>query len=303
MNHVDLMRRSYSNHSEIQFRKLTEEVVVLDVENAHATASISLYGGQVLTWRPKCQVEPVLWLSEAAHFTSGKAIRGGVPICWPWFGANSINSKLPAHGYARISPWVLQSIRSLDSGATEITLTMVATDLSRQHDGCNLQLSICITVGDTLGLALTTNNDGNQSVVLSEGLHTYFKVGDIGSIQVLGLEESECVDLLRANLRCTENGPIRFNEEFGRIYVNNTATCVIEDTLLGRRIHVQKTGSSTTAVWNPWAVTAGKMDDLGPEAWRNMVCVESANALENQVTILSGGTHTLTAIYSAENLT
>lgn len=296
------LSRGFGDDAQVFFRQLADGFVVAEIDNSLATATISLHGGQVVSWQPKHHVEPVLWVSKLAQFKLGKAIRGGVPICWPWFGAHPFNAKLPAHGYARISPWAVVSVRGLDSGATEITLALSDTDLSREHGLRAVRLSVRITVGATLEVALTTTNQGDQSIVLSEGLHTYFKVGDVSNISVFGLDGSEYVDLLHDNLRRQQIGPVRFDGELGRIYVNNQATCVIEDPLLRRRIRVEKSGSLSTAVWNPWTLTAAKMDDLGPEGWRDMVCVESANAMENQVTVPSGGTHTLTAIYSAEDL-
>ncbi len=116
------------------------------------------------------------------------------------------------------------------------------------------------------------------------------------------LESAVYLDLLSNNLRRQQNSPVRFDGELGRIYVDNQATCVIEDPLLRRRIRIEKYGRLSTAVWNPWALTADKMDDLGLEGWRNMVCVESANALGNQVTLVAEASHSTNATYSAEKV-
>lgn len=302
MGDIEVLNHRFAIGDQVRFEKLADGVVVAEINNSLATASISLYGGHVVRWQPNHQVEPVLWVSKLVQFNPGKAIRGGVPICWPWFGAHPSNAKLPAHGYARISPWEVVSVRALDNGATEITLSLSDTDLSREHGSRAVHLSARITIGVSLEVALTTTNDGDQPMVLSEGLHTYFKVGDITKISVLGLEGSEYVDLLCDNLRCKQVGPVRFEGELGRIYVGNQATCIIEDPLLRRRIHIKKSGSLSTAVWNPWTRTATKMDDLGPEGWRDMACVESANALENFVTVAAGCEHSIAAIYSVENL-
>ena len=303
MGDIEVLNHHFVSGTHIRFKKLADGVVVAENANSLATATISLYGGHVVIWRPKHQDEPVLWVSKLAQFKPGKAIRGGVPICWPWFGAHPSNPKLPAHGYARISPWEVVAVRALDNGAEEITLALSDTDLSPAHGPRAVRLSARITVGATLEVALTTTNEVDQPVVLSEGLHTYFKVGDVTNISVLGLDGSEYVDLLRDNLRCQQVGPVRFDGELGGIYVNNQATCVIEDPLLHRRIHIMKSGSCSTAVWNPWTLTAAKMDDLGPEeGWRDMVCVERANTLVNQVRVAARAGHTITATYSAENL-
>lgn len=302
MDSIRELALRFGGDAQILFQQLADGVVLAEIDNSLATATISLYGGHVVTWRPKHQVEPVLWVSKLAQFKPGKAIRGGVPICWPWFGAHPLNAKLPAHGYARISPWEVVSVRSLDGGATEIALVLSDTDLRRDNGPRTTRLSVRITVGAALEVALTTTNGGDQPMVLSEGLHTYFKVGDVTKISVLGLEGAEYLDLLSDNLRRLQSGPVSFDGELGRLYVNNRSTCVIEDPLLRRRIRIEKSGSLSTAVWNPWASTAGKMDDLGHEGWRDMVCVESANAQENQVMVAAGAGHTLAATYFADDL-
>jgi D-hexose-6-phosphate mutarotase len=291
MSDIQILNDRFVTGTHVRFEKLAGGVTVAIIDNPLATATISLYGGHIVSWRPKHQIEPVLWVSKLAQFKLGKAIRGGVPICWPWFGSHPAQAKLPAHGYARISPWDVISVRELDKGATEVMLMLSDTDLSRDHGPRAVRLSIRVTVGARLEVALTTANDSNQSIVLSEGLHTYFKVGHVNRVSVLGLEGSEYVDLIRDNLRCQQVGPVKFDGELGRIYVSNQSVCVIDDPLLRRRIRVEKSGSCSTAVWNPWTLTASKMDDLGSEGWRDMVCVESANALENQVTVTAGNSH------------
>lgn len=302
MNTIDALNRKFVAGNHLRFTQLAEGIVVAEIDNPLATATISLHGGHVVAWWPKHQTTPVLWLSKLAKLVSGKAIRGGVPICWPWFGAHPSNVKLPAHGYARIAPWEVTSARTLGSGATEITLTLLDTDLSRAHWSNMVQLSVRITVGEALEVALTTTNESNQEIVLTEGLHTYFQISDIVNIRVLGLDGCEYVDLVSDNIRRRQAGAVEFDSELGRIYVNTKTTCVIEDPPLNRRIRIEKSGSLSTAVWNPWAITAAKMDDLGQNGWSDMVCVESANALENRLTINAGESHTLTAIYLVENL-
>jgi glucose-6-phosphate 1-epimerase len=301
MNCTGVLTHRFGGEAQTVFRELGGGVIVAEIDNSVATATISLYGGHVIRWQPKHQDEPVLWVSKLAQFKPGKAIRGGVPVCWPWFGSHPSDTKLPAHGYARISPWELTSVCNLENGATEIVLTLRDTEISRDHGLEAVHLSIRMTVGATLEVALTTVNNSDLPVVISEGLHTYFKVSDITNISVLGLDGSEYVDLLSNNMRLLQAGPIRFDGELGRIYMNNQATCIIDDPILRRRIFVGKSNSLSTAVWNPWALTSAKLDDLGTGGWRDMVCVESANALENHVTIAAGGSHTITASYSVEN--
>lgn len=302
MNTLDELNSKFAASNHLRFTQLADGIVVAEIDNPLATATISLYGGHIAAWRPKHQVAPVLWLSKRVKFVPGKAIRGGVPICWPWFGAHPSDKKLPGHGYARISPWEVASVSTLSSGATEITLTLLGSDLSSAQWLNMVRLSVRITVGDALEVALTTANDSEQEIVLTEGLHTYFQVSDIANIRVLGLDGCEYVDLTSENIRRRQAGSVMFDGELGRIYVNTRATCVIEDPSLNRRIRIEKSGSLSTAVWNPGAITAGKMDDLGSDGWCDMVCVESANAVGNQVAVSPSASHTLGSIYSVESM-
>lgn len=302
MNDSEELNRRFSRGSHIRFRQLGNGLVLAEIDTPFATATISLHGGHVVSWRPKHQVEPVLWVSRSAQFKPGKAIRGGVPICWPWFGAHPSDAQLPGHGYARVSPWEVTSVNLLDSGAMEISLSLPDNEMSRAHGPDGVRLSIQIAVGETLKMALTTTNESDREIVLTEGLHTYFQISDIAKIRVVGLEGCEYVDLVHENTRKQQAGPIVFDGELGRIYENTKATCVIEDRVLNRRIVIEKSGSLSTAVWNPWAVTSAKMDDLGSEGWRDMVCVESANAVGNTVALNAGESHTLGSTYSIQSI-
>jgi glucose-6-phosphate 1-epimerase len=299
---IESINEEYALQDQLSFKQLPSGIVVAEVDSPLATATISLHGGQVVNWRPKHQQAPVLWVSRLATFTPGKAIRGGVPICWPWFGNHPTNPQLPGHGYARISPWNVVATERTNDGAIRVGLVMQHTEMSLAHFPRSVRLAVHITVGKELTVELTTTNESNQDIVLTEGLHTYFKVGDVSAIQVLGLEGAQYVDLIRGNALSRQEGPIRFEGELGRIFTNSAAVCVIEDPSLARRITAQKKGSLSTAVWNPWAQAAAKMADLGADGWRDMVCVESANALEDLVTVKRSASHTHTAVYSAESV-
>ncbi|MBI3526030.1 MAG: D-hexose-6-phosphate mutarotase [Betaproteobacteria bacterium] len=287
----------------LTFRTAGDGLVVAEVDNPHASASICLQGGHVTAWQPKPAALPVVWLSRLAKFAPGKSIRGGAPVCWPWFGPHATEAGFPSHGYARTVPWAVTQAVSLADDATQITLELINSDQTRalwNHPG---KLTLEVTVGQTLKLTLTTGNLGDDAFVISEALHTYLQVGDIARTRVLGLESCEFVDKTgpAGGLRRRQEGPLTFTAETDRIYVNTTADCVLEDPQLARRIRIAKSGSRSTVVWTPWAEKAGKMGDFGPDGWREMVCVESANVLENAVTIPGHGSHSMSVEYSLEN--
>jgi glucose-6-phosphate 1-epimerase len=269
------------------------------VNNDHASASILLQGAHLMTWAPKGE-KPVIWMSREAKFVPGKSVRGGVPVCWPWFGPHATDAKLPAHGFARTVPWEVTDTKALDDGVTALTLTLVADEKTRAMWPHAVELSIRIEVGDALQMALTTTNLSDHEVVIGEALHTYFQIGDIAATRVRGLAGCEYIDKVAGGARQRQDGPITFSGETDRMYVNTESSCMIEDERLRRRIVVDTVGSRSTVVWNPWADKAEKMGDFGPQGWRRMLCVESANAADNVVAVAAGDSHTLKVRYRVE---
>ena len=277
--------------------------IIANIDNAYGRAAICLQGAHLMSWQPKSQSVPVVWLSRDAKVAAGKSIRGGAPVCWPWFGAHASESAFPGHGYARTVPWrVIESGVEL-SGATRITLRLVASDKTRAQwpHACNLDLTVI--AGQTLRMELTTENTGGEAFVIGEALHTYFQIGDIGRVSVTGLDGCEYWDKVGGSNLRKQDGEIRFSSETDRVYINQTGVCAINDEQLGRRIVIAKSGSRSTVVWTPWTEKAAKMGDMGqPDGWREMVCVESANAIDNLVTVAPGTRHTLIVEYRAESL-
>ncbi|MGB2832562.1 MAG: D-hexose-6-phosphate mutarotase [Methylotenera sp.] len=288
---------------QLQFTQDESGLEYIEIDNPLATAKIALQGGHVMAWQPKSQEQPVLWLSSNARFVKGRSIRGGIPICWPWFGAHPTDSALCPHGFARVIPWQLVDADTLKNGATRLILQMMETAESRRQLSYPHLLSMTITIGETLKIDLATTNKASHPFVIGEAFHTYFKVSDIANVHVKGLEDALYSDKVFAYERRVEKNDVRFNGEFDRVYLNTTADCTIEDTGLNRQVRVSKSGSQSTVVWTPWADKSHQMGDMGsPEEWRNMVCVETANALENAVVISPNRTHTMSVEYSVETM-
>jgi D-hexose-6-phosphate mutarotase len=300
MNLNQPLKKYFSIDNHVTFKKLDNGIVLVKIDNSLATATISLYGGQVLEWQPKSQTKPVLWCSELVQFKPGKAIRAGVPVCWPWFGSHPEEPKAPAHGYARIKTWDVTSVSTAATGETLIAMRLSYSDEVDKQFSIHADLTIEITIGEALSISLTTRNTGQDSIALTEALHAYFHVSDIQQVQINGLDQTSYIDLIDHNSVKTQSGAIDFSAELGQVYLDTTTDCLIHDHALSRIIRVSKSGSYSTVVWNPWIDTATKMDDLGPEGWRTMVCVESANALNNVVVIEPDEQHTLGVRYSVE---
>lgn len=286
--------------------KITEDangLQYLEIDNPLATAKIALQGAHVIHWQPKTEKQPVLWLSDHARYVKGRSIRGGVPICWPWFGAHPTDSTLCPHGFARVIPWQMLDADSTDTGATRIVLQMLETAEAKRQLSYDYVLTMMITIGNRLKIDLATTNKADHPFVFGEAFHTYLNVSDVGNIRITGLQDCIFADKLREYRRYVEHHVLKFDGEFDRVYLNHNSDCIVYDPIFNRMIRVGKSGSDTTVVWTPGAEKAHAMGDMGSgDEWRQMVCVETANALENSVVISPGRTHTMSVEYSVEVL-
>ncbi|MDX8379657.1 MAG: D-hexose-6-phosphate mutarotase [Gallionella sp.] len=300
---ISALNTPFSIKGHLTFNADASGLVIAQINNTLGSATLCLQGAHLMSWQPKSQSLPVVWLSRDAKLAAGKSIRGGAPVCWPWFGAHATESAFPGHGFARTLAWQVIESGTEPSGATRLTLRLQTSDKTRaqwSHD-CNLDLTVI--VGETLRMEMTTENTGSTDFVISEALHTYLRIGDISAVRVTGLENSEYWDKVGGSNLRHQDGAIRFANETDRVYINTDAECVIEDEKLKRRIHIRKSGSLSTVVWTPWEEKANKMGDMGqPDGWREMVCVESANAFDNGLKIAAGTRHTLIVEYHAESL-
>jgi len=292
------LNHRFGTDSAVRFKEFASGFPVLELHNAHASATIALQGAQVMTWAPKGH-QPVIWLSRAAKFVPGKSIRGGVPVCWPWFGAHATEPSFPAHGFARTVPWELLEAQTR-GGETRLRFRINPTSAPPAQWPQGADATLDLTVGSTLALALATRNTGTQSLTLTEALHTYFEVGDVRRVAVHGLDGLGYLDKVENMARKRQAGAVTVGGEVDRIYLDSTADCIIEDPVLNRRIRIAKSGSRSTVVWNPWIEKAAKMGDLGEDGYLKMICVESGNAAENAVQVAPGAEHRLEVKYSVE---
>jgi len=301
MSILDLLNQRHAIENHVQLREIADGVVIAEVANQHALANIALQGAHIATFQPRGE-EPVIWLSPQAKFAPGKSIRGGVPICWPWFGPHPADSKLPGHGFARTVPWELLETKALEDGATFLRFALIETDTTRAQWPHPATVQLEVTVGKALRVELVTTNTGAAPFELGEALHTYLHISDLGNMTIRGLENCEYMDKVNNSARFNQQNGIVIESEVDRVYVNTEADCVIEDKGLKRAIRIAKQGSKSTIVWNPWTEKANQMGDFGDNGYRGMVCVESGNALENALTIAPGETHRLAVLYSLEKL-
>jgi glucose-6-phosphate 1-epimerase len=286
--------------SHLLFTKGEGDIAIMEVQNEFASAVISLQGAHVLSWIPAGEKE-VIWVSDDATFAMGKSVRGGIPICWPWFGAHETNQDFPAHGFARTVLWQVVNTSLLSSGETEVTFKLAPRELDERLQKMwpwNTIAKYKITIGTTLMIELSTENHSEQTITLGQALHTYFDINDVRETQITGLEDKEYLDKTDHFKRKIQTGSIEINSEVDRVYLNTSDDVVINDQK--RKIIIQKQGSHSTVVWNPWKEVADKMADLGHDGYLKMLCVESANAAEDTVNIPAGESYRLSVNYKVE---
>ncbi len=258
----------------------------LDLRFNGAEAHLYLHGGHVLHYQPAGQ-SPVLWQSEKSWFEPGKPIRGGIPICWPWFGPHPDDPKQPAHGVARLIEW--EPVRSAATAeATSVTLKLPAS----AYPDASLQLTV--ELSHQLSVTLTTTNTSDKELHFAEALHTYFAIQDIHAVTITGLEGQRYIDKLAADKSLqTQNGPISFSAETDRVYTRTPHTCTLIDHALKRTVIISKENSLSTVVWNPWIEKSIRMPDFGDDEYLGMVCIEAANCGSDPITLAPDKTHAM----------
>ncbi len=283
------------------FREGPGGLAVAEVTNPQGSACIALQGAHLMTWTPRGH-KPVIWLSRAAKFAPGKSIRGGVPICWPWFGPHASHAALPAHGFARTVPWEVIGAQMLADGATRLDFRLIQSDATRAQWPHATLLECHLSIGAALEIDLVTRNADRSAITIGDALHTYFEVSDVRRATIRGLEGCPYLDKMDGGRRKQQSGAVTISAETDRIYLDSSADCVIDDPGFRRRIRIRKRGSRSTVVWNPWIEKSVKMGDFGENGYLDMVCVESTNAADDVVTIAPGGEHHLWVRYEIESL-
>lgn len=278
-------------------RTTTSGLEVLSVDNAHGTADVYLQGAHVTAWAPAGH-DPVLWLSTASAVEPGVPIRGGIPICFPWFGALDGHPDAPAHGYARRSVWTLVDARDEDD-ATVLRLALAApldADLA-EHAGLDALYEV--RVGRALDVALTVTSTRDVPVSFEAAQHTYLRVHDVETTAVHGLEGTAYLDKTAAPgtdaHRPPAGVPLVPSGQVDRVYLGTSAPVRVVDA--ARTVQVTKRWSETTVVWSPGAHVAAGMQDMGPGEWQHMLCVEPSNVGALAVELQPGGSHTLGSSY------
>jgi glucose-6-phosphate 1-epimerase len=300
MHYPDIatLNTRFGARGRIAFRAGENGLPIAALAGVTGSCEVSLYGGHVLSYRPAGHL-PVLFMSKSSRFEPGKPIRGGIPVCWPWFGPHPTDPALPAHGFARIVPWRLAATE-YTSRSAEIRLALDDTAETRGWWPHRFSLTLRVALENALKVELTTRNTDTHPFTFSEALHSYFGVRQIMDVILRGLEGAAFTDVVTGAAGRPQETPLVIRQEVDRVYAGTEAECVIDDAGLERQIVVAKRGSRTTVVWNPWIDKAKRLPDFGDEEYTRMVCVETANAGANAITLEPGKSHTLAAVISAD---
>lgn len=263
-----------------------------ELRTPDATAQVALQGAQVLAFHPQGSA-PVLFLSRRAIYAPATAIRGGIPLCWPWFGPHPTDPTKPQHGFVRTAAWSVLASGLREDGAVWLRLELTDSPTTRALWPYPFRLTLTVTVSRALRVELEVHNPGDAPLACTEALHTYYHVGSVTATAVQGLEGVAYADKVDDGRRKYQAGPVTVAGETDRVYLDAPPACVIDDAQLQRRIHVTTAGSHSTVIWNPWVEKGRQMRDFGADEYAHMLCVEVGNALDNQVVVAPGDTHQL----------
>lgn len=266
-----------------------DSVKVIRIHHPKATAMISLFGGHLLSFQPTGKKETI-WLSEKADFSGKNAIRGGIPVCWPWFGKAAI----PSHGFARTSIWKLNDHRENDHGVI-LSFLLEDTEETRAIWPHRFHLNLVFEITDTLVVTLITTNTNETPITIGGALHTYLQIGNIRDIKVTGLGK----EYIEENQHKTGPEEVTFNQEIDRIYTNTEKNILIEDASFQRQLKVSNSGENGTVLWNPWSILSKQMSDMPDDGYQTMVCVEST-VYDQSVLLEPGCQHRLSTTLSSQ---
>ncbi len=274
------------------------ELPMLEISTAWSTAAIYLNGAHVTHFRRKDE-PPLLFLSQCSRFVEGHAIRGGIPVIFPWFGPRE---GLAQHGYARLKSWDLKEFAPAPDGSVSVRFRL--PDCPEASAFPPHTADYVVTVNQSLTLQLiVTNRSKDAEFTFENCLHTYFEVADVTAISIHGLKGASYLDKVASFQEKTETSDtLRIASEVDRTYQNTTGTVEIRDPRLGRRISIEKQGSASTVVWNPWIAKSRQMPDFGDEEYERMICIESGNVGSDSVSLPPGGSSTLTVRLSSDTL-
>jgi len=299
MNYPDIqiLNQRFGAPGRIAFRAGEAGLPIVSLINTHGSCEVSLYGGHVLAYRPTGH-GPVLFVSQKSAFEPGKPIRGGIPVCWPWFGPHPTDPKKDKHGFARLLQWDLDGTEYTGT-TTVLRLSLRDSEWTRRLWDHAFRLQLTITLDQFLQLALTVENTDITSFEMSQAFHPYFQIGDIGQSRVFGLDKAPYADKV-SGTSAVQEGPLVIGGQVDRIYTPEKNEAAVQDAKLKRAILLTYSGTRNLVVWNPWQEVCRAIPDLGDEEYLKFVCVEPANVRDTAIELEPGSRHTLSMSIQAQ---
>ncbi|MGI2091986.1 D-hexose-6-phosphate mutarotase [Shewanella oncorhynchi] len=259
----------------------------VEVNTALCQARIFLQGAQIDYFQPVGK-PPLLWVSSADDYQPGNGIRGGVPVCWPWFGMSS-EANFPQHGFARTRIWALESVE-MRNQLVDLRFSLKISEQDKIYWPHNTEVSVLFTLSDTLSISLVNTNLGTEPVTLTQALHSYFPIEDIHQLKACGFSGSKYIEFAQGPYPQTTD-EVLFDRETDRVYTDLGPVQLLH-TPQGT-IEVSRENSQSAVLWNPWIEKSQRLGRFNPEDYLTMVCLEATNVLEDKVVLAAGETHSL----------
>ena len=299
MVNIDELNDRFSLGGVVKFAELHDKLVYITVTNQCADAQICLYGAHVMSFRPH-HSEEILWMSPKSSFQIGQPIRGGIPVCFPWFGPHKSDPAKPQHGFGRLMYWEVTETAVKTNGETLVGFKLCSSDETKAywpHDFC---AELTVIVGKTLEVSLKVANQSVEPLEYTCARHSYYKISAIENIAITGLQGARYHSQLEPGEFIQDSPEIEIRKAETRHYHNTKATCIIEDSLFKRKIRIGKAGSKITTVWNPGKEASAAINDMPDDAYLHFVCVEAVNAFDDVIKLAPGESHTTSAMIGLE---
>ena len=296
---IDELEDKFSIEGEVGFGELENELVFVTVSNKYADVDICLYGAHVTSFKPNNSME-ILWMSPDSNFEVGKAIRGGIPVCFPWFGPHTTDPLMPQHGFARLMYWDIIKTETLHSGETLIRLQLCSSEETKAYWPYDFCAQMTVTVGLTLTVTLKVTNTSSIPFEYTCALHSYFGLSSIENLAIEGLQGKSYHNQLEPGDAIQEESILNIHEAVTRHYYNTEGPYIIEDSIYRNRIQVAKVGSKVTTVWNPGEEASVTIADLPDDGYETFVCLEAVNAFNDSIHLAPQESHETSAMIGIE---
>jgi glucose-6-phosphate 1-epimerase len=297
---IEELDDKFSIEGEVGFAELEEDLVFITVSNKYADADICLYGAHVTSFKPRNNMD-LLWMSPDSNFEVGTPIRGGIPVCFPWFGPHKTDAEKPQHGFARLMYWEVAETSTNAAGESVVKLQLNSSDETKAYWPYDFVAEMTFVVGKKLTVTLKVTNPSTEPFSYTCALHTYYNLSAIDSISIEGLNGLTYYNQLTGENGVQEEEKLEITDALTRHYLNTETPVIIDDSAFRRRIKVDKTGSKVTTVWNPGAETCANIGDLPDDGYETFVCVEATNAFDYPVHLNPGESFETSAIIGIDD--